>query len=276
MNFSIMLSWNFLIDFIIVSYLVYLVIRFSIKTRVFNILKGVVAIIAISILSDLWQLKALNFITSQIIVWGVIAVIIIFQSEIRQSLEKLGNSRLRIKNKEDVTEDVQTIEEITKATEYLAKRHIGALIILENHNQLKGVINGGIKIDSVVSQELLLNIFTPNTPLHDGAVLISHNKIRLANSYLPLTQREDLPQEFGTRHRAAIGLSEVSDAYIIVVSEETGHINLINQSEIYRDLSVNRLQKMLVEQFAIENKIQKSWFNNVCQTIKNRFNKKEN
>lgn len=276
MNFSIMLSWNFLIDFIIVSYLVYLVIRFSIKTRVFNILKGVVAIIAISILSDLWQLKALNFITSQIIVWGVIAVIIIFQSEIRQSLEKLGNSRLRIKNKEDVTEDVQTIEEITKATEYLAKRHIGALIILENHNQLKGVINGGIKIDSVVSQELLLNIFTPNTPLHDGAVLISHNKIRLANSYLPLTQREDLPQEFGTRHRAAIGLSEVSDAYIIVVSEETGHINLINQSEIYRDLSVNRLQKMLVEQFAIENKIQKSWFNNVCQAIKNRFNKKEN
>lgn len=249
MDFSTMLTWHFVIDFIIVSYLIYVVINFSKNTRILSVLKSVALIGVIKMLSDLLNLKALNFIIDQVMTWGVIAIVIIFQSEIRQTLEQWGSSNLFVQKKYVMTDDANRIEEIVKAIAYLAKRNIGALIVLEKQSTLQTIINSGVLVNGHISSQLLINLFVPNTPLHDGAVIIGNNKILAASCLLPLTQKEDIPQELGTRHRAAIGLSEKTDAFTIVVSEETGQISLANKQQLYRYLSVESLRQILIDNF---------------------------
>ncbi|MDK6421813.1 diadenylate cyclase CdaA, partial [Aerococcus urinae] len=188
---------------------------------------------------------------NSIIQWSVIGIIIIFQPEIRNGLDHLGQS-LRMRNLRNTQNDPveQMIEEIIRACQYMAKRRIGALISIEDTQSLTEYANTGIKLDADITEQLLINIFIPNTPLHDGSVVIQDMKISSAASFLPLSENPEIPKELGTRHRAAVGLSEVTDAVVVVVSEETGDISLTYKGKIMRDLSEEEIRETLRQHFA--------------------------
>lgn len=227
-------------------------------TKVFSILKGVGVIILVWLLSGVLGLDVVKFITSQLLVYGLLGVIIIFQPELRQALEKLGKNNLVYKSS-STSESTSTdmVESLVESTHYLSERNIGALINIEMDDSLDEYIKTGIKIDALVSKELLENIFTPNVPLHDGALIIKEGRIASASCYLPLSENQTIPKELGTRHRAAIGLSEVTDALTIIVSEETGAISLTKNSKLFRGISPEELRNHL-EMFLIVPEKEKS------------------
>ena len=229
-----------LIDIMIVSFFIYQIIQIIRGTKVNELFKGILVIIAIKIGSSLFQLHTTEYIIDFVIQWSTIALIVIFQPELRRGLEHLGRSSV-FSSRKTINASDKMIEDIAEACEYMSKRHIGALISLQMQSSLGEYIKTGIKIDSDISKELLINIFIPNTPLHDGAVIIDDYKIASAASYLPLSDSPSIPKRFGTRHRAAIGLSEVTDAITLIVSEETGEISIAHRSNIMTDFSKNDL-----------------------------------
>lgn len=183
---------------------------------------------------------------SQAMTYGLLAVIIIFQPELRRALEQLGRGKLFSRSTQQDEERITTaISETIEAVQYLAKRRIGALIIFERETGLKDYLETGISINGQLSSELLINIFIPNTPLHDGAVLVHKDQVRAAACYLPLSDNPFISKELGTRHRAALGISEVTDALSIVVSEETGQIAVAKNGEVHRHLDEDQLKELL-------------------------------
>ncbi|MBF0780296.1 MULTISPECIES: diadenylate cyclase CdaA [unclassified Granulicatella] len=257
------------IDVGIVAYLIYVLITFSQHTRVVNLFKGVLFIVVIKIISEYLTLYTLGWIIDQVIVWGVIAVIIIFQPEIRLYLGQLGQNKLFMKKKSPYSSRKRTIDELSKAVQYLSKRSIGALISLEMGNSLKSYSDTGVKLEAFLSSQLLINVFIPNTPLHDGATIIKNHKIQAASCVLPLSEDTSIPQELGTRHRAAIGLSEHTDALTIVVSEETGDISVSYKGTLHRKLTIEQLEALLTEELIedISNNKQRR-FENVSALLK--------
>lgn len=248
MNFIDLLLQNpilLTIDLLIVTYLIYLLIKFARQTRAMGLLVGVLIVVATKMLSDVMRLYALSFVIDQVITWGVMAIIVIFQPEIRRTLEQLG-STFRWQKDSVSANSQDVVEQIVEATQYLSKRYIGALICLENQSTLERFAKTGVPLKANLSAQLLMNMFTPNTPLHDGAVIVSKKTILAASCVLPLTEKTDLPQELGTRHRAALGLSEHTDAFTIVVSEETGNISVAFKNELYRRLTIDELERMLI------------------------------
>ena len=237
--------WS-VVDILVVAFIFYKGYMLIKETRAEQLLKGILLILILIPVSYILKLDILYFILSKTITIGVIAVIIIFQPEIRRGLEHIGRSTFDdfhiIQNDEEIE---KVITNICEAVENMAKTKTGALIAIEQGTGLGDIVSTGIKMDSLVSRELIENIFVKNTPLHDGAVIIKDNRIAAASCILPITDREDLDREFGTRHRAAIGLSEVSDAVIIIVSEETGKISLAMNGEIIRNLQPEVLKKEL-------------------------------
>lgn len=237
------------IDVAIVGYVIYRGIKLIRETRAEQLIKGIVILIVATQLSDWLQLNTINFILKNTMQVGVVALLVVFQPELRRALEQMGRSRFgNLFNFEDdeIESTInQRIEEIAKAVQSLAENRVGALIVLERGTKIGDIIRTGITLDSVVSAELLVNIFVPNTPLHDGAVIIRGNKIMAAACFLPLTQNQDLSKELGTRHRAAIGISENSDAVTIVVSEETGKISIALDGDLTRNLTIETLKKAL-------------------------------
>lgn len=232
------------IDILLMTYLIYVLIKFAKKTRAMAVLNGVLLIIVVKLLSDAFRLYALSFVIDQVITWGVIAIIIIFQPEIRRSLEQLGNTMFLKKNSV-VQQNNETVDSLVEASKYLSKRYIGALICIENRVNLRQYVNTGVPLNANISSQLLINIFTPNTPLHDGAVIIKQDDILAASCVLPLTENKDIPQELGTRHRAGLGLSEQTDAFTIIVSEETGDISVAFDNQLYRRLNEEDLVDLL-------------------------------
>jgi len=229
-----------------VIYKLILVIR---GTKAVQLLKGITVIILVSILSYYLELNTLYWMMKQTLPWGFLAVIIIFQPELRRALEQLGRGSLFSRSSHQVeTEQEVFLEAVVKATEYMAKRRIGALISMERETGMSDYIETGILMDAHVSSELLINIFIPNTPLHDGAVIIHNDKIKAAACYLPLSESPFISKELGTRHRAALGISEVTDSVTVVVSEETGNISLTKNGELHRDLKPAQLQEMLTKE----------------------------
>ena len=218
-------------------------------SRVWQLLKGIVFIILITILSDILQFKILNYILTSFIPYGVIALIVIFQPELRAGLEHIGRTKFNFfsKNSISVSEEIfnKTIEEIVEALYSLSRQKIGALIILERQTKIGDIINTGTSIDGAISRQLLINIFIPNTPLHDGAVVIRDSQIKAAACFLPLTQSKDLSKDLGTRHRAAVGVSEVSDCISLIVSEETGDVSIAKAGKLYRNISKERMINIL-------------------------------
>ena len=213
-------------------------------TKAVQLFKGVLVIIVIKLISWYVGLQTLSWIMDQVINWGIIAIIIIFQPEIRRGLEHLGRGSVFTYNKTGNQEE-KMVEALDQAIQYMSKRRIGALITIQQNTGLEDYIETGISLDADVTGALLINIFIPNTPLHDGAVIIKDNKIAVAAAYLPLSESNLIPKELGTRHRAAVGISEVTDALTIVVSEETGGVTVTKNNELIRDLTQQDYLKLL-------------------------------
>lgn len=238
-----------IVDIAIVTFVIYQLIKIVRGTRAIELLKGIVVILAIKAFSAVFQLQTTEYIVDFVIQWSALALIIIFQPELRRGLEHLGRGSLFSRKKKSNPSEVM-VDNIAYAIQYMGKRRIGALISIEMDSGLDEYIHTGIPLKADISSELLINIFIPNTPLHDGAVILKDYRIATAASYLPLSESPAIPKKLGTRHRAAIGLSEVSDAITIVVSEETGDISIARSGNLITEMSsedvVNYLNKELV------------------------------
>jgi len=255
------LSWsdvkiNDIIDILIVSYIIYNLIMIIRGTRAVQLMKGILVVVVAWLASIWFELSALRWMMNEMITVGVLAIIVIFQPELRRALEQLGRGRLFIRaNSEDEQELHKRISEIIRAVQHMSRQKIGALIVFERETGLNDYIESGIAIEGAISSELLINIFTPNTPLHDGAVIIRQGKLMAAGCYLPLSENPFISKQLGTRHRAAIGMSEVSDAVSVVVSEETGHVSLTVNGQIIRDVTEETLIGKLFELLSSKNKM---------------------
>ncbi|SOC41718.1 diadenylate cyclase CdaA [Ureibacillus acetophenoni] len=239
------------LDVLLVWYVVYKLLTLIKGTKAVQLLKGLFVIIFSRIATEILGLDTLGWMLQQVIDFGFIAIIIIFTPEIRRALEQLGRGKIFQRSTSQIgDEQTRLIEAIKKAVSYMAKRRIGALISIENETGLTEYIETGIKMNADISSELLINIFIPNTPLHDGAVVLKKTKIEAAACYLPLSESTFISKELGTRHRAALGLSEVTDAITIIVSEETGAISLAKNGNLNRNLTIDEF----------ETNLRKMWF----------------
>ena len=237
-----------LLDLLIVWYVFYLLITVFKGTKAIQLLKGIVVIVIGQQISKILNLTATSKLFDIVIQWGVLALIVIFQPEIRRALEQLGRGSFLKRYTNTYSRDEEKlIQSVSKAVQYMAKRRIGALIVFEKETGLQDYIETGIPMNSDISQELLTNVFIPNTPLHDGAMIIQGSKIAVAASYLPLSDSVKISKSLGTRHRAAVGISEVSDAFTVVVSEETGDISVTFDGKLRRDISKDVFEELLAE-----------------------------
>src|SRR5690606_19877791 len=234
-----------IIDILIVTYIIYHLILLVRGTRAVQLLKGILFLVVIWAVSTWFDLYTLKWLMNQMFTFGVLAIFIIFQPELRRALEQLGRGKLFGRSTADEEEFGKEVSEIIKAINYLSRRKIGALIVFERDTGLNEYTESGIPMQSVISSQLLINIFIPNTPLHDGAVIIQGHRIAAAACYLPLSENPFISKELGTRHRAAIGISEVTDAITIIVSEETGAISLTANGDLHRNLSLEEFEAKL-------------------------------
>ena len=247
-DWNSILNWHTLVnlvDIMVVWYVIYKLMMLLRGTKAVQLFKGVVVILVIKLIAWYFNLETVSWIMDQIINWGIIAIIVIFQPEIQRGLEHLGRGSLFVKSRRGNAVEVHMVDALDQAIQYMSKRRIGALITIQINTGLDEYIETGIRLDADISGALLINTFIPNTPLHDGAVIIKDNKIAVAAAYLPLSESNLIPKELGTRHRAAVGISEVTDALTIVVSEETGGVTITKNSELLRDLTRNDYLKLL-------------------------------
>ena len=236
-------------DILILAYVIYKGLKFIRDTKTIQLLKGIIILVVIMQVSYFADLHAVYYLLANAMQLGLIAILIMFQPELRRGLEHLGrqgmSKRLSFDGEYDnKTEEV--IKETVEACQVMAKSRIGALIVFERKEKLGEIIETGIDINADVSSELIVNIFIPKTPLHDGAMVIRNNKIAAATCYLPLTQNQRLSKELGTRHRAGIGLSEDADAVVVIVSEETGKISIALGGELITNLTPEILEEKLM------------------------------
>lgn len=230
------------VDILIVSYVIYKLLMLIRGTRAVQLLKGIIVVVLAWVLSTFFNLQTLRWMMEQVFTFGVLVVLIIFQPELRRALEQLGRGKLFGRSHTLAEQRVtKLVSEVVKGVSYLSQRRIGALIVLERQTGVTDYIETGITMNAAVSSELLINIFIPNTPLHDGAVIIREDNIMAAGCYLPLTENPFISKELGTRHRAGIGVSEISDCISVMVSEETGKISIAMNGEIVRDLAEETL-----------------------------------
>ena len=234
------------IDIIIVAFAVYTLMKFVRKTRAAQLLKGIGILLVIMIVSDWFKLSVVHYILINTMQIGATALLIIFQPELRRGLEHMGRTKFgNLFTAEESHETADLIDETCVAVASLSKTKTGALIVFERKNIIDEYLTGGTPINALLSSELIENIFVPNTPLHDGAVLVRNERIHAASTVLPLSSNKNLSKEFGTRHRAALGITEMSDSVALVVSEETGKISVAVGGDLIRNLSISALSKLL-------------------------------
>ena len=239
--------WRDLIDIAIVSAIIYQLLKLTSQTRAFQVLKGFVYIIIASVVSGWLQLNALSWVFNYVLSAGAIVLVILFQPELRRTFEKIGRGRLLSKEafSRPESNEEEAVSHIVRAVQRMSGAHIGALIVIQRQEMLGEVIENGTALYANISSQLIENIFTPNTPLHDGAIIIKGSTIVAAGCFLPMTSDPYLEQEMGTRHRAALGMSENSDALIIVVSEETGVVSVVEGGKISRYIDSSKLREIL-------------------------------
>ncbi|MBU5425756.1 diadenylate cyclase CdaA [Tissierella pigra] len=240
-----------IIDIIIVAAVFYKLFKLIRETRAEQLTKGIFALFIFAKVSGLLKLYTINWILENAMTVGVIAILIVFQPELRRGLEYIGRSRFFTKSFLEIKGESlsRTVDEIVEACASLSRQKIGALIVLERQTGLNEVVETGTKINGQVSSNLLINIFIPNTPLHDGAVIIKEDMIKAAACFLPLTENMNINKELGTRHRAALGISERSDSLSIIVSEETGAISIAENGAIARHLDSQTLKQILTDMY---------------------------
>ena len=249
-----------LLDILIVAYFIYRLIKALAGTKIMSLIQGVVFFIILKVVAEWIGFTTITYLMNQVITYGVIACVVIFAPEIRSGLEKFGRSTQVFSQTQQVSDEEKLVEALVKSVAYMSPRKIGALISIERTQTLQEYISTGIPLDADISSQLLINIFIPNTPLHDGAVIISGNKIATACSYLPLSESMAISKKFGTRHRAAIGLSENSDALTIVVSEETGGISITSKGEFLHDLTKENFEAILRTHLITKVEEEEHWY----------------
>lgn len=234
-------------DLAIVLFIAYYIIRILRQTRAKQIVKGILMLVFLVIIAKVFNMVILNFILTNFVTYGVILLIVVFQPEIRNVFEKLGRSKLvGVFDMDDNIMVKHSISEIVKAVEIMSLKKIGALIVIERNTKVSEVLKEGVNLSAKVSSELIQNIFMPRTPLHDGAIVIDKSEILAAKCILPLASEVSVPKNLGTRHRAAVGITEISDALVIVVSEETGIISLVENGKLRRELTGDALKELLL------------------------------
>ncbi|MFO7615376.1 MAG: diadenylate cyclase CdaA [Bacteroidales bacterium] len=247
-----------LIDIAIVSYLAYKIMVLLKETRASSLLKGLLLILVLALVSKILNLRTISYLLDNILTFAALSIVVIFQPELRKILEKIGASGFKkffvVNSEEKKIQTISMIDELVKACVELSAQYIGAIIIVEREVKIGEFINTGLKMDSETTSQLLQNIFSPNTPLHDGAVIIRGDRIMAAACFLPLTDNQNLSKELGSRHRAALGITEISDCIAVVVSEESGKISYSLNGGLVRNLTQDTLRKALVTNLIQEEK----------------------
>lgn len=233
-----------IIDIALVAWILFYFTKAIAGTKIMILVRGVLIFVLAQILANAIGLTTVSWLINQVITYGVIAAVVIFTPEIRTGLERLGRAT-DLFSTAPISSEERMVQAFVKAVDYMSPRKIGALVAIQGSRTLQEYIATGIPLDADVSGELLINIFIPNTPLHDGAVIVRDNKIAVSCAYLPLTENTGISKEFGTRHRAAIGLSEVSDALTFVVSEETGGISITHNGVFKHNLPLEEFEAEL-------------------------------
>ncbi|MEQ8175623.1 MAG: diadenylate cyclase CdaA [Syntrophomonadaceae bacterium] len=255
--------WNIIrsiIDIAIVAYLFYRILGLIKGTRAEQLLKGLIILLVFSILASFFNLEMVNWLMDKLWIVFAVTLPIVFQPELRRFLEQLGRGKIFRRNQNPLQlEHEHMIREIADAVAAMARSKTGALIILTRETGINEYLESGTSMDAVLSAGLLVNLFVPDTPLHDGAVVISHNRIDRAACFLPLSDNLKLDRELGTRHRAGIGITEVSDALAIIVSEETGTISLAQDGQIKRSLTPEYLMELLDKELSYPDSWGQSW-----------------
>lgn len=247
-------DWRNILDIAILTVLIYNLIKLVSHTRANSLFKGIIFILALSLVSDALEINALNWVLQQFLSVGILVFAIVFQPELRRVLEQLGRSKIarQVFGSSKRPRNAQMelhVSEIVKALNDMSRKKIGALIVIERSTKLGDVIDTGTVVDAEISSQLIENIFEPNTPLHDGAMIIREERIAAAACILPLTDDYSISRELGTRHRAAIGITEATDAVTLIVSEETGIISMTREGKLTRYLDTKSLNILLTELF---------------------------
>ena len=271
---------NDIIDILIVAFLLYTVMRLIRSTSAARVARSILLLLVVTGLTEIFKLYTLNWILSKILEIGVIALVIMFQPELRRMLERFGGRFFTnlISSGGAASPEQQAIEATVAACEVMSKEKVGALLIFERSMPLDEYFKTGTIVDAKVSDQLLRNLFFKNSPLHDGAVIVRGSRVAAAGCVMPLTENTHLPSDIGTRHRAGIGSSEVSDAVVVIVSEETGTISVAIGGMLKRHLAPKTLEKLLVSELISEpeqkNSTLKTWLSGHFKTRQEKHEKK--
>ncbi len=264
---SFNIRWEDIVEVIIISFLLYQVMAWAKHTKVWLLMKGIMIIMAFILLAVFFKMHTIVWIVQNVLSLAVIAVIVVLQPELRHALEELGRKSfitnvITFEKPTDERFSDKTVNDLVKASFEMGKVKTGALMVIEQNVLLTEYERTGIEVDGLISSQLIINIFEHNTPLHDGAVIIRGNRIVSATCYLPLSDNMGISKELGTRHRAGVGISEVTDALTIIVSEETGHVSVTYEGKLYRNLDANGLRekiRMIQNKEVEENKKRRLW-----------------
>jgi diadenylate cyclase len=249
------MQWQDVLDILLVTYLIYRVVLLVRTTAAMRIFKGIIAILVVSALTDVWGFRTLNFLLGQILSIGLLALVILFQPELRRMMDHLGSSvslRRFLEPEKELGEMDMVISQTVKACEIMGREHVGALIVFARTHRLDEYFKTGTVIDSCVSEQIIRNIFFPKAALHDGAMIIRDGRIAAAGCVMPLSDSHRLSADLGTRHRAGVGTSEASDAVVVIVSEETGTISVAVGGMLKRHLAPQTLERLLRQELIRE------------------------
>ncbi|NLX82668.1 MAG: TIGR00159 family protein [Clostridiales bacterium] len=264
------IQFSDLIDILIIAFLLYKIFELTQQTRAGQVFKGFLLLVVIGWISNLLGFNALNWLISNIVSNGAIVLLILFQPELRRALEQMGRGTKVAHLSENRDESSRIVLEITQCLLGLSRRRVGALVVFEQKTGLKDYIDTGTALDSRISAPLIANVFEPNTPLHDGAMIIRDDRIVAAGCFLSLSDDSSLGRELGTRHRAGLGVSEVTDAIVLIVSEETGIISMAQGGKLTRHLDADSLSRVLAGMYKHEKMTFRSIMNRVTQYVKGK------
>lgn len=240
-----------LIDVLVVTVLIYQLIKLTRKTRASQVLKGVGFFVVFAAICELIGLTMISWLLETFLNLGAVLLVVLFQPELRKAFEKFGRGKFFSQGFSEDSNVQPAVEELQRAILNMSKHKIGALIVFERKTGLRDVMESGIELKAQITTELVENIFFPNAPLHDGALIVRNGRIAAAGCFLPISDNKSLPSELGTRHRAALGISEISDCIVIIVSEETGVISRANEGVLTRPLDIKALRATLEEIFEV-------------------------
>lgn len=263
---GVSVRWEDIVEILIISFLVYQIMTWIKNTKAWFLMKGIGIILIFILLAIIFEMNTILWIVENVLSIAVIAVVVVLQPELRRALEELGRKKfiaslMPFDKVQTERFSDKTVNDLVKASFEMGKVKTGALMVIEQNVKLTEYERTGIEVDGLISSQLLINIFEHNTPLHDGAVIIRGNRVVSATCYLPLSDNMEISKELGTRHRAGVGISEVTDALTIIVSEETGHVSVTYEGKLYRNLDANALREklQLIQNKEVDEKKHRLW-----------------